>query len=96
MTDNIYLQLGVGGIFAILVIRVVLDALPKLSRKDGNGKASRSGDLDPAFWQMEFRAAVREGIDTSPTMARQTEILSAIKELQRELVQEVRDARHQR
>ena len=53
---DLVVQLGVGGIFAILVIRIVLDFLGKSKR---NGK---SGELDPAYWKQEFRAAVRDEV----------------------------------
>lgn len=43
---------------AILVIREVLTFLAK--RKNGNGH--KSGELDPAYWQREFRAAVKDSV----------------------------------
>lgn len=50
--SSLLTEIGVGGIFAILVIRMVLEYLGKEKR---NGK---SGEKDPAYWQQEFRAAV--------------------------------------
>lgn len=52
------LQLGAGGILALLVIREVLAFLGK--RKNGNG--SKAGDMDPAFWKHEFRDAVKDSV----------------------------------
>ena len=67
------LQLGVGGIFAILVIRVVFDFLGKQKR---NGK---SGELDPAYWKQEFRAAVHD--EVSPLADRTRDEIREIKSL---------------
>ena len=49
-------QLMAGGALAIIILREVFTFLGKQKR---NGK---SGELDPAYWQREFRAAVKDAI----------------------------------
>ena len=71
--DDLVVQLGVGGIFAILVIRIVFDFLGK-SKRNGS-----SGALDPAYWKQEFRTAVRDEI--APLAERSREELREIKSL---------------
>ena len=66
-------ELGVGGIFAILVIRIVLEFLGKSKR---NGK---SGEMDPAYWKHEFRTAVRD--EVAPMAERTREELREIKSM---------------
>ena len=45
---------GVGGIFSILIIRMVFEFLGRQKR---NGK---SGERDPEYWKSEFRKAVKD------------------------------------
>lgn len=82
-------QVCLGGMFAIQVIRLVLERLPGIIGGKNGGK--KSGDMDPAFWQLEMREAVREGMSSTitPILERQTEILSDIKELQKELTRKL-------
>ena len=47
-------QLGVGGIFAILVIRMVLEFLGRQKRTNG------AGERPVEFWQQEHRKNVHE------------------------------------
>lgn len=56
-------KIGIGGIFALLVIREVLNFL-KIQK--GNG----SGDKAVEFWQMEIRRIVREEIHEAFTEIR--------------------------
>ena len=53
------MQIGVGGTFAILVIREVLTFVSKKSKPNGT-----SGEKDPAYWQMEFRDAVKQELQS--------------------------------
>jgi len=43
-------------------------------KRTGNGK--KSGELDPAFWQLEFRKAILETM--GPILDRQTRILEEL------------------
>ncbi len=78
------LQVGVGGILAVQVIRVVLDGVPKLltAAKRGGNFIQTTGEKDPAFWQMEIRQAMREEVSTTilPILAQQTRILEKLAE----------------
>jgi hypothetical protein len=51
-------QLMAGGALAVIVLREVFAFLGK-HKRNGN---SKSGEMDPAFWQREFRAAVKDAI----------------------------------
>lgn len=50
------LQLGTGGLLALMVIREVLAFLAK--RKNGNGH--NAGEMAPSYWTKDYRDAVRE------------------------------------
>jgi hypothetical protein len=57
MDQALVTQLGVGGIFVILVLRMLLEFLGKTKR---NGS---SGDRDPEYWKAEFRNATRDVLE---------------------------------
>lgn len=88
------MQLGVGGILAVQIIRTVLESMPNILKANGNGngdgKVQKSGDMDPAYWHLEVRNAVKEGLAVTaiPVLERQTQILEDIKELQKELLRQ--------
>lgn len=76
-------SLGVGGILVVFIVRELFAYLKAREQKN-----DRSGDKDPAFWQMEFKKAVEEGIAKAvvPLLAKQNELLD-------ELLQELRSRR---
>jgi transposase-like protein len=72
-------QIGVGGIFAILVIREVLGFL-----KTRNGKkngVAMSGALPKEYWQNTFREIVNEGLKEilAPLIQQHTQVLTDIR-----------------
>ena len=71
--DGPIAEIGIGGIFAILVIRIVLDFLGK-SKRNGS-----SGALDPAYWKQEFRTAVHD--EVAPLAERTREEMREIKSM---------------
>ena len=71
--DDLLVQLGVGGIFAVLVIRIVLDFLGK-SKRNGS-----SGSMDPAYWKQEFHVAVHD--EVTPLAERTREEMREIKSM---------------
>jgi len=90
--DNLLLQLGVGGLFAILALREVRGLLGELSgwRKSSNGP-NTSGAKSPEFWQAEMRKAAVEAfaMTATPALEQQTELLREIRDGQRRLSEEV-------
>lgn len=47
-------QLGIGGIFVLLLLQLLLPWLLKVTGR-GNGKQdAKSGDMDPAYWHRVF------------------------------------------
>jgi len=90
--DNLLLQLGVGGLFAILALREVRGLLGELSgwRKNANGP-NASGAKSPEFWQAEMRKAAVEAfaMTATPALEQQTELLREIRDGQRRLSEEV-------
>ena len=77
MADNLT-QIGVGGIFALLVIREVLAFLNV--RKQANGRMT-AGEHTAEFWQADQRKAVAETISITvlPILANQTAILNEMR-----------------
>ena len=75
MSDQALLQVGVGGILAILIIREVLNFLR--ARPDAS---DRAGDASPEYWQAEARKAMTEVMVTIivPILATQTTILTEL------------------
>jgi len=90
--DNLVVQLGVGGLFAILALREVRGLLAELSgwRKNPNGP-NAAGAKSPEFWQAEMRKAAVEvfAITATPAREQQTELLREIRDGQRRLSEEV-------
>lgn len=70
-------QIGVGGVFALLVIREVLSFLK--SRKNGSTKLA--GELTSDYWQAEQRKATSEIIIAIvvPILSNQTAILNELR-----------------
>ena len=78
MSDS-FLQIGAGGILAIMVIREVFGFM---SKRKTNGS---SGERDPEYWKSEFRKAVREEVE--PLAERSREELREIKTLIQRLLE---------
>jgi hypothetical protein len=93
--DNLVVQVGVGGLFAILVLREVRAMVGefRIGRRNGNGPGSRgsSGEKSPEFWQSEMRKAAVEAfaMTATPALTQQTELLREIRDGQRRLSEEV-------
>ena len=79
-------QIGIGGIFAILLLREVLGFLTTWRKRNGNGKHQSAGDKPVELWQLEqrtnFSASLRESV--VPILERQTKALENLLELMRE------------
>ena len=71
-------QIGVGGIFAVLVLQMVF----KFLAQKRNGGKETAGDKTVEFWQAQQRASTKEVLrdELAPFLASQTEILREIRE----------------
>ena len=80
---NDILQIGVGGAFALLVIREILKFVSEY-KKNGNSinKVTASGERSVEFWQKEIRTGVKDAFTESvlPAIIRQTEIMREMNE----------------
>ena len=77
MNEQLLLQLGVGGIFTVLVLRTVFEFLLKGKRSNGN----TAGDRSVEFWQTQSSDNLKNQIATNilPLLERQTNILEELK-----------------
>ena len=73
--DPTVVQIGVGGVFALLIVRLVLDFLSKQKSKNGS-----AGDKPVEFWEGTFRKINKESLNETivPILQQQTRILEAI------------------
>lgn len=78
-------QLGVGGIFAILVIREVLEFL---KRKNGNGAKNMAGQLSPEDWHGRMTRMHHESAEAIMQDMRQL-LISRNEELRRIIREEM-------
>ena len=96
------LEIAVGVIAALYVIKTFIEWTPKIKMLLGNGKPSDSGqnagDKTPEWWQIEHRRAVADVL--GPMMINLNAILEKLTlaereqtEALRELTQEIRDDR---
>lgn len=76
---DIVLQLGVGGIFCILVLREVFGFL---QRRKGNGS---SGDRSVDYWKTEIEAA------TAKAMAPLSQVMLSQGQRQLDILEDIRD-----
>jgi hypothetical protein len=60
MSDNLT-QIGIGGIFALMVIREVLGFLKK--KNPASGDNGHSGTMPVSFWREQFRQIISEVIN---------------------------------
>ena len=67
-------QLGIGGVFAIMVIREVLGFL----KKRGTMTNGEAGGKSVDFWRLEFRSAIDERMGSH--LAAQTQTLTDIRD----------------
>lgn len=87
---SVPVQLGVGGIFVLLLLQMLLPWLSKVAKptNGANGKAValKSGDMDPAYWHKAFHDITEEIVQKSmiqllkPSLDAQNETLRDIKE----------------
>lgn len=90
-------QLGVGGIFVLLLLQILLPWMLKVTGK-ANGKptALKSGDLDPAYWHKTFTEITATVMERGmiqllkPSLDAQTDILRGIQETNRGIRDDVR------
>jgi hypothetical protein len=82
-------QVGVGGIFAIFILREVFTFINKRGNGNGNGNGSKtdSGGQSVAFWQLEIRNAVNESVTQQivPHLQAQTRVLEEIRDTMGEM-----------
>lgn len=62
-------EIGIGGVFAIMVIREVFGFLRSYKK---NGSANESGMKPVDFWRLEFRSAIDERMGAHLTAQTQT------------------------
>lgn len=81
MPDNTAIQIGIGGLFALMVIREVLGFLKTRSNGKRSSVEHTAGDLSPEFWQADSRKAVAEviAITVVPMLAAETAILAELR-----------------
>lgn len=87
---DVLMQLGVGGIVALLVIREVLGFLNK-RKENGQKKERVAGEMSPEFWQADYRKAVTEVVASIvvPILASQTSILSEMQRSNQDVSQKI-------
>jgi hypothetical protein len=79
--DNALLQLGVGGIFALMVIDRVLTFLGRRKTLQ-EGLSLTAGERSVEFWQRATHEAAADAVSTLvlPILHRQTEILGKLEQ----------------
>jgi hypothetical protein len=79
-------QIGVGGMFALLLLRETFAFINKRGNGNGNGKTD-SGAQSVAFWQLEIRNAVNESVSQQivPHLQAQTRVLEEIRDTMGEM-----------
>lgn len=79
-------QIGVGGIFALFILREVFTFI-KSQRTNGNGNGQAAGTQSAAFWQLEIRKAVDESVGSTmvPHLQAQTKVLEDIRDTMGEM-----------
>lgn len=60
MDSNIITQIGIGGIFAVLILQLVFNYLKS---RNGNLRDNPAGSKSVEFWQIEQRRAIKESLD---------------------------------
>lgn len=87
--QEIALQLGVGGIFAVMLIREVLNYLTK--RNGHRTEGITSGEKSVEFWHQEIEGIVREVFISQllPELQRQTDLLKLILNEQQKISKEI-------
>ncbi len=75
--DLIKIVTEVGGGIGVLWIAYRILQLLR-NGKNGNGNGKKAGELDPAFWQLEYRKILAEIL--VPALDRQEQILSGLRD----------------
>lgn len=90
-TTNVLTQLGVGGTFALLVIKMVLDWLAKREDRKGN-PSNAAGERNTAFWKDEIRDIMRDELSRNGGASRFAGIMELLKEIrdgQKEMAKDI-------
>jgi hypothetical protein len=85
MPNNL-VQVGVGGIFILLFLQLILPWLLKVvAAKSGKQQAAKSGELDPSYWE-KMILEITEGVVQramiqllKPSLDAQTDVLRDIR-----------------
>jgi hypothetical protein len=95
--NSTYSQLGIGGIFVLLLLQLLLPWLLKVvARTNGKQNALKSGELDPAYWKGVLREINEETMQRGmvqfikPSLDAQTDILREIRDTNRGIQDGVR------
>src|SRR5437879_387774 len=92
------LQLGIGGIFVLLLLNLLLPWLLKVVRKS-NG-TTKSGELDPSYWQKTIREIQEDVMQRAmisllkPSLDAQTDVLREIRESSKSMRDDVKELLH--
>lgn len=89
--NDYIVQIGVGGIFALMVIKEVLTFILNFSRNKKNGNGKIAGDQSIEYWQAEQRKAVIEVFTTVviPILSNQTLILNELRQANTDLHKDI-------
>jgi hypothetical protein len=81
-----YIQLGVGGIFVLLLLQILLPWLLKITgRSNGKQFAKSAGEMDPSFWQKTIHDITEDVMQRAmiqflrPAVDAQTDVLRDIR-----------------
>lgn len=90
-------QIGVGGIFVLLLLQILLPWLLKVTARNGKQLSNlKSGEMDPAYWHKVFTDITSTVMERGmiqllkPSLDAQTDVLRSIQESNRGIRDDVR------